>query len=155
MLSFLKINLSISTKLPSNDISSFTPKPKTQYFVVLLKNELSYNQNRSGLHPEHPSLPLCHGQLHLPHEVPGEPIFYIIATYDQSSSSFYNCYCYFMINRHRFQGFDFAEEQNMAFKMSSFAETMALGYLKSQVHKYKSAQIHKYKARVLAISSLG
>ena len=50
-----------------------------------------------------------------------------------------------MINRHHFQGFDFAEEQNMAFKMSSFAETMALGYLKSQVHKYKSAQIHKYK----------
>ena len=31
------------------------------------------------------------------------------------------------------QGFDYAEEQNMAFKMSSFAETMALGYLKSQV----------------------
>ena len=34
---------------------------------------------------------------------------------------------------HHLQGFDYAEEQNMAFKMSSFAETMALGYLKSQV----------------------
>ena len=31
------------------------------------------------------------------------------------------------------QGFDYAEEQNMAYKMSSFAETTALGYLKSQV----------------------
>ena len=55
----------------------------------------------------------------------------------------YNCYFYFMINRHHFQGFDFAEEQNMAFKMSSFAETMALGYLKSQVHKYTNAQIQR------------
>ena len=52
----------------------------------------------------------------------------------------YNCYFYFMINRHHFQGFDFAEEQNMAFKMSSFAETMALGYLKSQVHKYANTK---------------
>ena len=39
------------------------------------------------------------------------------------------------------QGFDYAEEQNMAYKMSSFAETTALGYLKSQVpYKYFNNQ---------------
>ena len=39
------------------------------------------------------------------------------------------------------QGFDYAEEQNMAYKMSSFAETTALGYLKSQVpNKYFNNQ---------------
>merc|ERR1719219_1052677 len=31
----------------------------------------------------------------------------------------------------KFQGFDYAEEQNMAFKMSSFAEATAMGYLRA------------------------
>jgi len=45
----------------------------------------------------------------------------------------------------KFQGFDYAEEQNMAFKMSSFAETMALGYLKSQ-----AVEFLKYNKRQLS-----
>ena len=36
----------------------------------------------------------------------------------------------------KFQGFDFAEEKNLSHKMSSFAETTALGYLKSQAVKF-------------------
>ena len=36
----------------------------------------------------------------------------------------------------KFAGFDFAEEQNLHFKMSSFAEPAALGYLKSQAIEF-------------------
>ena len=36
----------------------------------------------------------------------------------------------------KFQGFDVAEERNIQFHMSSFAETAALGYLKSQAIEF-------------------
>jgi len=45
----------------------------------------------------------------------------------------------------KFQGFDFAEEKNLSHKMSSFAETTALGYLKSQ-----AVEFVKYNKRQLS-----
>ena len=36
----------------------------------------------------------------------------------------------------KFQGFDVAEEENMSYKMSSFPETTALGYLKTQAIEF-------------------
>jgi phosphatidylinositol phospholipase C beta len=49
------------------------------------------------------------------------------------------------------QGFNYAEEQNLAFKMSSFAETTALGYLKSQAVefvKYNKRQLSRIYPKV-------
>ena len=45
----------------------------------------------------------------------------------------------------KFQGFDFAEEKKLSHKMSSFAETTALGYLKSQ-----AVEFVKYNKRQLS-----
>ena len=36
----------------------------------------------------------------------------------------------------KFQGFDFSEEENLSSKMSSFPETTALGYLKTQAIEF-------------------
>ena len=49
------------------------------------------------------------------------------------------------------QGFDYAETQDVAHKMSSFAETMALGYLKSQAVefvKYNKRQLSRIYPKV-------
>ena len=49
------------------------------------------------------------------------------------------------------QGFDYAETQDLAHKMSSFAETMALGYLKSQAVefvKYNKRQLSRIYPKV-------
>ena len=50
------------------------------------------------------------------------------------------------------QGFSYAEEQNLSFKMSSFAETTALGYLKSQAVefvKYNKRQLSRIYPKVM------
>ena len=54
----------------------------------------------------------------------------------------------------KFQGFDEAEKQGLHFKMSSFPETAALGYLKSQAiefvnfNKRQNSRIYPKGARV-------